>query len=318
MAKKISKKLAEVIGNIKEIADGVTLEQLSSIFFDVTNLKSQPSSLYRLDSSGHRYYYRFDENDEPVFYTSVTTMIRNTLPTSPHLIKWLIDKGGDSGKEEASERAHYGTFLHIECAELMISGKYDLDKLQGKLQVYLLTHNIPYDRVSWTEELKKDILSFGQFIIDRNVKPLAIEICLWHPTNYYAGAIDIVCSMDFNKKRINAIVDIKSGRKGFYESHEIQLHAYLDMWKIHFPDTIIDKVFNWSPKAFRKTPTYNLKDQTDSRNAKKLPYLVELARIEDAKRDNRITVVGGMIDLVKGLDINVEELTFVELIKKNK
>ena len=244
-------------------------------------------------------------------------MIRNTLPTSPHLIQWLVSKQG-SGADEAEERAHYGTFLHVECADLMINGTYDLDKLSSKLQIYLTTHNLPQSHLSWTDELKKDILSFGQFVIDRNVKPLAIEICLWHPRDKYAGALDIVCSMDFNKKRINAIVDIKSGRKGFYESHEIQLHAYLDMWKIHFPDTVIDKVFNWSPKSFRKAPTYNLKDQTDSKNAQKLPHLVEIARIEDDKRDNKVTVVGGVIDLVKGLAGNIEELTFTELIKKNK
>ena len=316
MAKKLKSIKEVVASNVKEIADGITVEKLSSIFFDATKLKAQPDPLYRLDSSGHRYYYKFDENEEPIFFTSVTTLIRNTLPTSPHLIQWLVSKQG-SGAEEAEERAHYGTFLHVECAELLINGTYDLDKLQKKLDAYAEIHKIQVLK-GWVDELKKDVLAFAQFIIDRNVKPLAIEICLYHPTDGYAGAIDLVAELDWSKKRIVGIIDLKSGRKGFYESHEIQLGAYKDMWEIHFPDVRVDKIFNWSPTAWRKSPSYKLKDQTDSSNIAKLPNLVANAKIEDAKRDNSVTTVSGKIDLVKGLGGNIEELTFTELIKKNK
>ena len=316
MAKK-TKSIKEIIqSNIKEVADGVTIETLSSLFFDATKLKYQPEPIYRLDSSGHRYYYKFDKDGEPEFFTSVTTLIRNTLPTSPHLIQWLVSKQG-SGADEAEERAHYGTFLHVECAGLLINGTYDLDKLSHKLDIFATTNKIQVQK-GWVDELKKDMLAFAQFMIDRSVKPLAIEICLSHPTDGYAGAIDLVAELDFNKKRIVGIIDLKSGRKGFYESHEIQLGAYKDMWEIHFPDVKIDKIFNWSPTAWRKAPSYKLKDQTDSRNIAKLPNLVANAKIEDAKRDNMVTTVSGKIDLTKGLEGNVEELSFTELIKKNK
>jgi hypothetical protein len=341
MAKKQSKKLSELLGinEIREIATGITSEKLNAMFFDATKLKHQPEPLYRLDSHGHRYYYRFNKDGEPEFYTSVTTMIRNTLPTSPHLIQWLISKQGE-GKDEAEERANYGTFLHKECADLLINGTYNLDKLQESLKPYLESKNIPLDRLSWADELKKDVLAFAQFMIDCNVKPLAIEICLYHPIDGYAGAIDLVCEMDLEEKgffgdtyasgvnkgqpketkqvkRIRAIVDLKSGRKGFYESHEIQLQAY-NMWGYHFPEMLIDRVFNWSPKDWRSTPSYNLKDQSNSKNLYKLPYLVELAKIEDDKRNNTVTVINGSIDLLKGLNENISEMTFTELIKKNK
>jgi hypothetical protein len=217
--------------------------------------------------------------------------------------------------------------------------------LSEKLTIFLTSKNIPLDRLSWADELKRDVLAFAQFMIDCNVKPLAIEICLYHPTDGYAGAIDIVCELDIEEKgffgevyasgankgnpketkqvrRVRAIVDIKSGRKGFYESHEIQLQAYKEMWNIHFPaeEGFIDdiKLYNWSPKEWRSAPSYNLKDQTESRNAKKLPYLVSLAKIEDDKRTNMVTLINGSIDLVKGLGDNISEMTFNELIKKNK
>jgi hypothetical protein len=193
----------------------------------------------------------------------------------------------------------------------------------------------------WESELKKDVLAFAQFMIDYNVKPLAIELILYHPTDGYAGAIDLICEHDFEEKgffgetyasgankgqpkeskrmiRINSIVDLKSSRKGFYESGEIQLQAYKEMFQIHFPDTKIDKVWNWSPKEWRSTPSYNFKDQTDSRNLSKLPHLVQLAKIEDSKRTNKLTVISGVVDLLKGLNSNIEELTFIDLIKRNK
>jgi len=344
MAKK--KSIKELLSEApREIADGITVEKLSPMFFDSSRLKIQPEPIYRMDSANHRYYYRF-ENNEPVFYTSVTTLIRATLPTSPHLIKWLIDKGGDAGKDEAEERAHYGTFLHGECAKLLINGKYDLDNLSNSLLDYLVSHNLPKEKVSWADELKKDVLAFAQFMIDCNVKPLAIEIILYHPTDGYAGAIDLVCELDIEEKgffgevyasgankgqpketkqtrRVMAILDIKSGRKGFYESHEIQLQAYKEMWNIHFPskEGFIDniKLFNWSPKEYRGVvPSYNLKDQTNSKNIAKLPYLVALSKIEADKRSDTITVLKGMVNLTEGLTSNISEMTFAELVKKEK
>ena len=318
MAKKQSKKISEMLAsNIKEIATGITSEKLSAQFFDATKLKYQPEPLYRLDSNGHRYYYRF-ENDEPVFYTSVTTLIKNTLPTQAGLTRWIADRGMDASQAEANERALYGTFLHVECGKLLVDGKYDLDKLPKLLESYLKSNKLPESKMEWANDLKKDILAKAQFIIDYNVKPLAVEIGLYHPTDGYAGTLDEVCEMDWKKDRIRAIIDIKSGKKCFYESHEIQLRAYKFMWNYHFPDANVSNVFNWSPKDWRKSPTYNLKDQTDSKNAEKLPYLVALAKIEDEKRENKVTIIGGAIDLLSGLENNVNEYTFIDLIKRNR
>lgn len=318
MAKK-TKSIKEVLDSpVKEVAPEITIEKLTPQYFNTEKLLHQPKPIYRIDLKDFRYYYNFGEDGEPKFYTSVTTLIKNTLPTPPALIKWMADKGAEDGKNEAMERACYGTCMHHLCGMLLINGKLDLGVVPNVLQQIALRENIQPQK-GWVEELRKDALSFAQFMIDRKVKPLAIEVCLYHPTDGYAGAIDLVAELDFDRKRITALIDLKSGRKNFYPSHEIQLGAYREMWKIHFPDKPVDKIFNWSPKDFRgKTPTYNLKDQTESKNIAKLPYLVELSRIETEKRDDTVTVISGTIDLNKGLSDNISEKTFIELVCENK
>ena len=74
-----------------EIAPGMTVEEIKAEFFNEDALQEQPEPVYRLDSNGHRYYYTFDENGEPTFFVSVTTLIKQTMPTSPQLVKWIAD-----------------------------------------------------------------------------------------------------------------------------------------------------------------------------------------------------------------------------------
>lgn len=302
-----------------EIIPGMSVEEMTAMFFDGA-LIEPPYKVWQLNSKGHRYYYKFDDNGTPEFYPSVTTILSQTMPQSPFLIKWIADKGIDEAERYKAERAAYGTFMHAQFEELIINRVYDLDGLKAKLKDYIENNKLPADFIYYADDLKKDVLAFAQFVLDYDVKPLAVEIALVHPVYNYAGMIDLPCTMlakPGSKDYINAIVDFKSGRKGFYEEAEIQLHLYKMMWNENFPDVPIERVFNFSPKDWRKKPTYNLKDQTDSPNAQKIPYLLELAAIEDAKRDNTFTAVTGAICLDEKPDLNdnVTSLTLAELIK---
>lgn len=302
-----------------EIIPGMSVEEMTAMFFDGA-LIEPPYKVWQLNSKGHRYYYKFDDNGTPEFYPSVTTILSQTMPQSPFLIKWISDKGIDEADRYKEERAAYGTFMHAQFEELIINRIYDLDGLKDKLKDYIDNNKLPADFIYYADDLKKDVLAFAQFVLDYDVKPLAVEIALVHPVYNYAGTIDLPCTMlakPGSKDYINAIVDFKSGRKGFYEEAEIQLHLYKMMWNENFPDVPIERVFNFSPKDWRKKPTYNLKDQTESQNAQKIPYLLELAAIEDAKRDNTFTAVTGKICLDEKPDLNdnVTSLTLAELIK---
>lgn len=302
-----------------EIIPGMSVEEMTAMFFDGA-LIEPPYKVWQLNSKGHRYYYKFDDNGTPEFYPSVTTILSQTMPKSPFLIKWIADKGIDEAERYKAERAEYGTFMHAQFEELIINRVYDLDGLKAKLKDYIDNNKLPADFIYYADDLKKDVLAFAKFVLDYDVKPLAVEIALVHPVYNYAGMIDLPCTMlakPGSKDYINAIVDFKSGRKGFYEEAEIQLHLYKMMWNENFPDVPIERVFNFSPKDWRNKPTYNLKDQTDSPNAQKIPYLLELAAIEDAKMDNTFTAVTGAICLDEKPDLNdnVTSLTLAELIK---
>lgn len=303
-----------------EIVPGMTVEEMTAMFFNVDALIEPPYKIWQLNSKGHRYYYRYDENGNPEFFPSVTTILSQTLPQSPFLIKWIADKGIEESERYKGERAAYGTFMHAAFEELLINRAYDLDGLKSKLKEYIEVNRLPDDFIYYADDLKKDVLAFAQFVLDYDVRPLAVEIALVHPYYKYAGMIDCPCTMLAKiggTDRINAIVDFKSGRKGFYEEAEIQLHLYRDMWNVNFEQFPITKVFNFSPKDWRKKPSYNLKDQTDSPNAKKIPALLDIAAIEDEKKDNIFTAVSGAIVLDDAPDLtqNVISLTLAELVK---
>lgn len=303
----------------KEIAPGMTVEEIRAVYFNADALKEPAYRVYQLNSDGHRYYYRFNEAGEPEFFPSVTTLLKQVMPTPPALLDWMIANGKDGATEKRDLAAAYGTFMHIQFETLVINRRYDFDSVPAVLLGYMERENLP-EKVfaEWLQKIRKDVLAFAQFVRDYNVKPLAIEIGLVHPDYHFAGCIDLPCLMTDPKsgKQFTAIVDFKSGRKGFYEEHELQLHLYREMWNVNYPETPVARVFNFSPKDWRTKPTYNLKDQTDSVNAWKLPYLLALASIEDEKRDNTLTIVRGVLDLDKGkISDNILNLSLAELIK---
>ena len=302
-----------------EIAPGMTVEEIRAVYFNADALKEPAYRLFQLNSDGHRYYYRFNDAGEPEFYPSVTTLLKQVMPTPPALLDWMIANGKDGSTEKRDLAAAYGTFMHGEFEKLIINRRYDFDNVQATLLAYMEREHVPESLFSqWLVKVRKDVLAFAQFVKDYNVKPLAVEIGLVHPKVRYAGCLDLPCVMTDPKtaNTFTAIVDFKSGRKGFFEEHELQLHLYREMWNVNFEDKPIERVFNFSPKDWRTKPTYNLKDQTDSANAKKLPYLLALATIEDEKRDNTLTIIRGVLDLDKGkISDNILNLSLAELIK---
>lgn len=328
---------------MEEVKKDTTLEEMTALYFDKDALIEQPQRIHRLQQSGKRIYYTYDEKDELDFYVSVTTMIKAVTPTNEYLIKWIADMGYEQSKAYAQERADYGTFMHAEIANFLIDRQIDLDTMDERLLQYIEANRLPSTFINYLDELKKDVLAFAQFAHEYKVKPLAIEVVLAHPEGY-AGAVDLVCKMTVEKKgywgetyksgankgkpkeskqevEIVAIVDFKSGRKGFYEDNEIQLECYRRMWNYHYGKTLpVDNIFNWSPKAWTgATPTYNLKNQTGMKSAQKLDFYIQLAQLEFNLDDTQFSVVSGVVSMDDyQVENNLKKIGISEFVKTKK
>jgi hypothetical protein len=298
----------------------IELKDLKVLYFDELALTEPSFKLYRIDGGDHRYYYRTD--GELKFYPSITTVLSATLPKPEHLVRWIAENGYDESAKIRDEKAEYGTKLHGLIAQYLIDGEIDIDMVMS---------------VHEDTNLASDLLSFAQFAKDYNVRPLAVEIGVIDDELGIAGFLDLVCRMDivtegyFGEKyktgknkgnpklskvttEIVAIVDFKSGRKGFYEAHEIQVNWYLKAWNLSGMGLEATHCFNWSPKDWRDVPTYTLKDQTGAKSYAKLPHLSACFHI-DNNRPSAVKSYSGTLNkdtildcyAVKSIETLIEE-----------
>lgn len=257
--------------------NGLTISDLQAMYFDKNALREPAYKLKRVDFEGARWYYTIIEGQ---IYWSISTtgLISKTLPTDEQLIKWIA--GFSSYEEylkELDKLSNYGTAMHAAISQYILGG-FDLsfDNISDILTKFNVFSN------SNVKKLRKDLLALAQFCIDKDVEPLAVEIMVFDPDTCVAGTIDLLCTMNYNKKKVTALVDFKSGKNGFRESHKLQLHEYRRLVHKQFPDIHIDMLFNIAPKDWEKTPTYTLKDQTDDTGEtdRKLELMRDLYRLQ--------------------------------------
>jgi len=234
----------------------------------------KPRKLQRIEISNNRYY---KHPETAKLCSSVTTVLHKTMATSPFLLKWYADLGMEKAKQIMNEKAKYGTLMHCLFTQYLLTKQVNfLTDLDG----YCEFNKTDINKIN-IFELKKDLLSFIQFVKDKNVIPIAIE----YPTinEYFAGTIDLICELDFNGKRVIAIVDFKSGRNGFFDSHRVQLHAYKQILE-ETTEISVQMVFNFAPKDWRLTadlkPTYSLENQSDAIYGKQWLLYSELYLLE--------------------------------------
>lgn len=247
--------------------------------------------LKRTDKYGeNRFYY---DTDTGKFYISATSFCKMVLPENKYLTKWKQELGEFEANRRAKMAAHYGTLMH-ELIEQFLEHK-TLERLDIELATgnYINAYSVDADENRWIKDLTNDLLAFAQFAYDRELEVYATEQWMKRditPTSGIAGTLDFQGSIKWRKGRQDVIIDFKSGRNGFYAASELQLHLYK---QILGKDVML---FNWSPKRWETEPTYNFKNQTDSKMGQKLEHYIEIAKIE------------GMFES-KARDLHFEELT---------
>jgi len=295
------------------------IEKVTALYFDKEALREPAYRLFRINTPKGRYYYTF-ENDEPVLYMGVTTMLGMVIPKAEGLIKWIADMGYEESRRYMMERAYYGTLLHIQIADFLINGSYTFSDVPSIVDAYIEKEGIVANRDQYIVDIQKDMLAFCQFAYDYKVKPIAIEIMLVHPDGY-SGTIDLIAYMEVPVKgfwgetyksgerkgepkestksiRMLTVIDIKSTRKSTaHEEKDVQLEAYKQLIEHNFPDLQIQRLYNWSPKDWRETPSYNLNDKTDSVDMNKFYAWIRVAQIETEKKDNVFAEITGTATL---------------------
>lgn len=314
--------------------------------------------LYRYNNKGARHY--FDVVEPPAqpdlltelpkrtvrFFPSVTTISSATLPTS-YAVKQLIgDLGMEGFNKMMREKALYGTLLHQFIGEYIQNQEFTFSTIPSKIELYREENRIDFDTTYWNSDLRHDLLSLIHFIREHEVDPIAIEIVGTYdgPEGRFAGAIDLLCEMTIEekgffgevyktgekkgdpkeskqKRRITAIVDFKSGKKGFYESHEIQLGMYRMIAEQSF-GIKIDKIFDVSPSDWETNVGFKIKDQSDAKSIAKIPALLAAYAVDYKGPADRETIegtingAGDIHDLIKR--ITAEEFVLNQLQFKNQ
>ncbi len=303
-----------------------------------------PRRMYRINSGNGRLYFCINDDGTVSTYVSATTFVRSVSPTPKHLMDWMLEKGKQEYQRILNSSAEYGTTLHYLCAQLMIDGKYDLDMVDKIIEPFALQEGFRYWTLDWADELKSDMLAFTKFVQDYEVEPLGIEMVLASDKYGVAGALDYFAYINIEveglsttdffqsgarkgqpkpikiKKRVLAIIDVKSGRKGFTQDHALQLAIHRQALIESFPEYENEEIylFNWSPKEWKSEPSYNLKDQTNEIDLTLLPHYSEIARIQELKKDRNMKLFNGVIDISRPdkLQENVSYLPLKEYLIK--
>lgn len=316
------------------------------------DLIEYPVRLWRLDKGSIRYYFNPDREE---FYGSTTSVLGTQMKDSHYLRKWQIRLAVEQGDTDAptdymNMRSAYGTLMHILFTEALIFGRMNADMIRNAVLMYRQIFELWHlDVKSWIPELKNDMGAFIQWIHDFEVKPLAIELPVIYPvidpvTNVpilmIAGTMDLVCEMWMrtdggditpktpmnNRKRGIAVIDYKSGKKGFYDSHIIQVNSYLEGFNWNCdpqggafidPKFKAERCYNFAPKDSRGDKyTYSFNNQTGAEIYKKFPEYTKMFRMDDLHKVRDIRNIEGEFVVGENPSNTVSVLSASEFMKQ--
>lgn len=233
--------------------------------------------IYRVEIGAGRHY----RNEGGQTFKSITTLLDAVMPANRFLQSWRESKIEELGTVEAAKdfvkaTADYGTALHIAVADFCRKGGVnwlefsDWAFMQLSSDVGLSGHALH----AGVDELTRDFAAIIQFLHEYECTVLAVEIPVFS-SHGFATLIDLVVEMNEKaytdktppekRKRIVAAGNLKSGKKGFYESHIFQLCGERMAFNETYGKALgynITEVFNLAPTDWTKEPGYKYKNQT--------------------------------------------------------
>lgn len=247
---------------------------LEPAFADSIRITQQ--KVYRVEIGAGRHY----RNEAGTTYKSITTFLDAVMPPNRFLQKWReskIEQLGtvDAAYEFVQATADFGTALHIAVADYCRNGFVNwLDFEQFSFSYFIGMGLTDHTLFAAHEELTKDFASMLAFIHEYEVEILAVEIPVFS-SDGYATLIDLVVVMNEKaytdkttadkRNRIRAGINLKSGKKGFFDSHLFQLIGERRAFNETYANSCgfeLDEVFNLAPTDWRTEPNFKLARQT--------------------------------------------------------
>ena len=201
-------------------------------------------------------------------------------------------------------------------------------------------------------DIIKDLISFKKWCIDFDVEPIAIEYPVMTkdyagtidlvaridvPKNYTrkdleSKAFKKLKQLKMNKTQIKktkkddlidilklkkntrqiVLIDLKSGQKGFYNTHIMQLYAYQQAWNKENPGLKAKQIYNWGcDTCGLDNIKYNFKNQTDNKDLFKqwkafVRYIKTIPGFTEIKGyyaiDENLTLNDNLDDIIKYVD----------------
>jgi hypothetical protein len=269
------------------------------------NLRRITANTKSIFEKNERFYFAYNRRNI-LFYLSVTSFCKHVLPTSPHLLKWYVEQGEEAIEENLHLSSTYGTIMHDVLLTYLRDGKISMSEVFHMLEFEMRQNNIhPSYYSKWKDDLISDILAFAAWVQEFNIRPVVIEYPLASNKMKLGGVVDLVATATIPIKGYHGevyvqgpqkgqpketilrmdktiLVDLKSGRKAFYDAHKLQLLVYKRMWHETFGKILpVDSVYNWSPTDWRVKPNSSFTCQDGAYSEESIQNFIDRIKIDN-------------------------------------
>jgi hypothetical protein len=251
-------------------------ENLDGLDVEVVRTVVNPQfSDFPLDRFPHFWRSPFGKKDQRLyarkghgeFFTGISSLAgKSGISNKDGLQKAEIDLAfrGIDARQKWSERAEYGSCFHLlvalhERGELRFAfGEHDWVEV---VDDFIATNGFFSFRKQWIEDIQNDFHCYFKFKKESDVKVITTEVMAARDDWFMATPLDIIAEMTFNRKRIIANINLKTGDtfpfdEGYY--FQTSLEAYLYNRQIEKGGSkhkySLDGSFCWRPKTRAKTP----------------------------------------------------------------
>lgn len=280
----------------------------------------EQKDIRRINIGGQRHYIENKQGALP--YKSVTTFEKIYHLGDDGLQRWSDGYINDFGLQAkiayVQGRAAYGTYLHIKTQDLLLGKEIKLTykDVFAEISDYMYKNKVYLDIDDLTRTYIEDVAALLRWYEIYEPEVVGLEVPLLADKLMLSGTVDFIVKVHDKKNLYTAaakkafqvkdqsiakklaIIDLKSGRKGFFKAHKYQLNIYKMMWNELVKDQkykITDQVYNLAPANWKgQEPKFNYTNQNNDWLCSELQHYFRLYKFHlQTERSEQITEISG-------------------------